>query len=217
MGLLESLLDGAWVKSQAMGNPFEFWVYTAVVFLTAAVFFFTLGRRLAQKESASTRKELEKTRDMLHRANERISELESTISGLRASLAREKDKNVELASRLDKRHQVEERRRNEELARAWVMGLTPSEKRLVLRIARKGYHIAAKPMTDQQFTEGIAHLDRGVDYTRVKSHEYNRFTYKIMLNDFGDLAASVAMDLLEEVEEYESPNNAKDDGEEVAQ
>lgn len=210
MGLLESLLDGAWVKSQAMGNPFEFWVYTAVVFLTAAVFFFTLGRRLAQKESASTRKELEKTRDMLHRANERISELESTISGLEAALAREKEKTVELAGRLDRREQDEDRKREEAFARAWVMGLIPTEKRLVLRIARKGYHITPEPMTDQRFTEGIARLSRGVDYTRVKSHEYDRYTYKLVLNDFGELAANVAMDLLEEAERYESTGHTKE-------
>jgi hypothetical protein len=100
------------------------------------------------------------------------------------------------------RKEDEERKRRESSARSWVLGLTPLEKRLILRINRDG-SIVTKPMDYETFAGGFIRLQMGVEPTRV-SGSGDRHSYKLTLNDFGRTAVEVGMDLLEDAERYAS-------------
>ena len=196
MAPFDSLFDPAWVKDQAMGSPFEFWTWTLAVLLAGAAVGFAFGKVFNRAAAARAAEQLDDMRRMLDNANGRIS-------GLEADVSRKDEKLAYLANRLDERGRLEQRRRDEAAARSWVMGLMPWDKVLLLRVSRVERFVTAKPMDDQEMRECLAHVRQGVACTRVKAHEYNRYTYRLVLTDFGKLATKVAMDLLEEAEEYE--------------
>lgn len=112
-------------------------------------------------------------------------------------LRREEDRK----DRMEAERREEERRNaiREAQARAWVMELSPSQKMLLLRLSRGGY-VATNYMDQHSFRDWIAPVSAGIEGTRVNEDWMRNYVYRLSLNDFGELAARVGMDLLEEVE-----------------
>lgn len=106
----------------------------------------------------------------------------------------------------DRKDRVEAERKEEERsnatreadARAWVMGLDPDEKLLLLNLSRKG-SLVTDYVDARDFQNYMARMRSGVDSTRVDSDWRRYYAYRLSLNDFGELAAQLGMDLLEDV------------------
>lgn|GEM_PF-5976243 len=111
-------------------------------------------------------------------------------------LRREEDRK----DRMEAERKEEERRNaaREADARSWVMGLDPDEKLLLLDLSRRG-SLVTDYVDAHDFQNYMARMRSGVDSTRVDSDWRRRYAYRLSLNDFGELAARLGMDLLEDV------------------
>lgn len=78
------------------------------------------------------------------------------------------------------------------------MGLNPDEKMILLNLSRKGSWVTDY-IESRDFHDNMRSLSVGVNSTRVDRDWKGDYAYRLYLNDFGELAVRVGMDLLEDV------------------
>lgn len=106
----------------------------------------------------------------------------------------------------DRRDRMEAERRAEEHrnaaleveARAWVMGLDPDQKLILMDLSLKGSWVTDY-MNPSDFRDYMLPLRRGIESTRVDADWRRYYAYRLSLTDFGELAVRVGTDMLEDV------------------
>jgi hypothetical protein len=215
-----SFIAGTFVLPDDFGN-FERVLMVAAI---AGVYSFghVKGQQYAESVMGSDKREmehqLEMTNDRLSRladAEERADRLQRLLDAEKTLSSSYREKNADLSARLEMRQEraaaeKEERKlqadeeRKRANAREWVRGLTPYEKRLLLKVRGEGALVVG-PMSEDALVHGAGGAMNGLDHTALAGDD-DMYEWKLTLNKRGKYGVDSAMDMLLDAEEHAEGN-----------